>query len=314
VIPLADRNDPDTDKPAALIMHQHDPSRVGLDERQMRLLASTWTAAFSAAARQEKAVRLGEQLAETNRTLAEAQDKLTESESLARLGEMTAGAAHEMNNPLTVISGRSQLLADRLPDARDRAAAAAVHSAAQELSDLITSLHLIADPPEPTLAPANALDLLSAAVAKAKKRTGGNTQVHVTVPRNLPAMHVDAELLSMAALELIANAIESRPHTGVETWIEIDADQLLLCVSDDGCGMSPKAQRHAFDPFFSEKPAGRQSGLGLARARRLIELQHGRITIDSEPEKGTVARISLDQWRCPEKAETENTSAPKAAA
>jgi len=314
IIPLTDRHDPEPNRPAALLLHEHDPSQIGLDERQVRLLASTWTAAFSAAARQEQAVRLGEQLAETNRTLAEAQDKLTETESLARLGEMTAGAAHEMNNPLTIISGRSQLLADRLPDARDRAAAAAVHSAAQELSDLITSLHLLADPPEPTLAPTNALDLLSKAVAKAKSRTGGMTQVHVTVPRSLPPMNVDIELLSMAVVEMIVNAIESCPRTGVETWIEVDDDRLLLCVADDGCGMSPKAQRHAFDPFFSEKPAGRQCGLGLARARRLVELHAGRITLDSQPDTGTVARISLDQWRCEQKAPSETPTGAKAAA
>jgi signal transduction histidine kinase/HD-like signal output (HDOD) protein len=314
IIPLTDRDESSTDRPTAMLLHAHDPSRIGLDKRQMRVLASTWSAAFSAAARQEQAVRLGEQLAETNRTLAEAQDKLTESESLARLGEMTAGAAHEMNNPLTVISGRSQLLADRLPDARDRAAAAAVFSAAQELSDLITSLHLLADPPTPEPVRTNSLDMLSKAVARAKTRTGGGAQVHVTVPRDLPPMNVDAELIGKAVVELIANAIESRPRTGVETWIEIEGDQLKICVADDGCGMSPKAQRHAFDPFFSEKAAGRQCGLGLARARRLVELHGGRITIESEPEQGTVARISLDEWRCVEKADLKNPTRAKPAA
>ncbi|MEC9373112.1 MAG: ATP-binding protein, partial [Planctomycetota bacterium] len=78
-----------------------------------------------------------------------------------------------------------------------------------------------------------------------------------------------------------------------------------------GCGMSEHALRHAFDPFFSEKPAGRQSGLGLARAHRLVELHDGEVELRSEVGKGTSARIILERWRA--ERDTEEGHASQAA-
>lgn len=298
--------------PSALLLHDRDPDEVGLRLSQLRALVATWASAFASAARHEQAVRLGEQLADANRELAEAQAKLTESESLVRLGEMTAGAAHEMNNPLTVIAGRSQMLAKQLNNPRDRAAARAIEAAARELTDLITSLHLLADPPQPEPKRTNLLDVLSAAVARAKERSGVPASVQIQAPEGLPPALIDPSFIERAVVELVCNAVEAEPGGSVLVTARIDPvdDRLVITVADAGPGLSPKASRHAFDPFFSEKPAGRQSGLGLARTRRLVELHGGSVGVQSKPGEGAVAAIVLPDWREPsEEARIEQQKA-----
>ena len=71
----------------------------------------------------------------------------------------------------------------------------------------------------------------------------------------------------------------------------------MIRVKDEGPGLSEHALAHAFDPFFSDKPAGRQPGLGLAVARQFVEAHHGRLTLENGPAGGAVATISLGDWR-----------------
>src|SRR5690606_2253661 len=120
--------------PAVVLLHDREPGPDWPDRLCLGALAAAWGAGVAAAAQHEGARRLGERLAGSHGQLAAARLALAEAGSLARLGEMAAGAAHEMNNPLTIISGRSQLLAARAANERDRADAAAVSRAAQQLS------------------------------------------------------------------------------------------------------------------------------------------------------------------------------------
>ncbi len=133
----------------AVLAHDRVEASLRFAPALMQSLTSTWAAAVAAAAQHAGAKQLGEQLVEANRALAETQHKLTEARALARLGEMAKGAAHEMNNPLTIISGRSQLLASKLSVEHGREEAQAIAEQAHRLSDLITALHLFADPPAP---------------------------------------------------------------------------------------------------------------------------------------------------------------------
>ncbi|CAK9049032.1 Signal transduction histidine-protein kinase AtoS, partial [Durusdinium trenchii] len=104
---------------------------------------------------------------------------------------------------------------------------------------------------------------------------------------------VDEGLVQRILTEMLVNAAE----TGAPATLSVRIDPLDEClvfeVSDRGPGLSDRALRHAFDPFFSEKPAGRQPGLGLARAKRLAELMQGTLTIANGRDIGAVATLSL---------------------
>lgn len=283
----------------AVLLHDREIPRSLLRSPAMPALTSVWAGAIAAAAQHDGARRLGERLAEANRVLSETQSKLTEARSMARLGELAAGAAHEMNNPLTIISGRSQLLRTRLADEEMRRSADAIHEAAGRLTDLITGLHLFADPPRPLIALTDLTDLLAQVVRDVKlerhSRNQTVTPVRLMMEGQTHPIRVDPAQIGAACKELLRNAMESRPREIIELRVQTDEDdgRLIIEVRDDGKGMSPHALAHAFDPFFSEKEAGRQSGLGLAKARRLVELHDGDIELTSQPGKGSVARIVL---------------------
>jgi signal transduction histidine kinase/HD-like signal output (HDOD) protein len=290
-------------RPVVILIHDRDVSGT-LDRQMLHALTSTWSAAISAAVIQDAARRLSERLAASNRSLAEAQQRLAETESLARLGEMAAGAAHEMNNPLTVISGRAQLLAARLTGAETKAAAEGIVEASERLTDLITSLRLLAAPPTPALTECGVEDLVQAALQIARRRTGIETPVEAHISRSnapdggpgiSPSALLDKDMITTALAELLANALQASSGTLIRVRAHTTpADRRLVFVVDDkGIGMSPRALQHAFDPFFSERPAGRGQGLGLTRARRLVELHEGDITLHSRPGQGTTATVTI---------------------
>src|SRR5690606_11291906 len=95
------------------------------------------------------------------------------------------------------------------------------------------------------------------------------------------------------------NAGDWSPEGIVIARVQIEGPDGRLCIriEDDGPGLSPKAMRHAFDPFFSERPAGRGRGLGLPLARRLVELHGGSLGLAPGDSGGTVATVSLPDWR-----------------
>ncbi|MEZ6243875.1 MAG: HDOD domain-containing protein [Phycisphaerales bacterium] len=284
-----------SDGVTALLLHEPDPTRDGFAPEELRALIGVWSSALLAAASREASGALSDKLVETNRALGEAQATLTARESLTRLGEMSAGAAHEMNNPLTIIRGRSQLLADRLQDPREKAAARAIAEASGRLAQLITAMHALASPPRPKLERHDAMQLVDEAIEVAKKRTGTNASVRVTTQTIVAPVVADREQLVAALAELISNAIEAAPGEIVELRVQTDPDdgRFVCRVVDRGPGLSDRAARHAFDPFFSEKAAGRQTGLGLARARRFAELHAGDVSLAKAPGRGTIATLSI---------------------
>lgn len=258
-------------------------------------LRAVWGRAVLAAGQHEGARRLGEKLAESQRRLNEMQHQLAERATMARLEQITAGCAHEMNNPLTVILGEVQRLSTELrgPDLRSRAER--IGRAARGLSDLVTSLHVLSSPREAEFRSVHAGELVRDAVAEARQRMGGGVNVRLVVGEGLSAASVDREFLTEAVVELLRNAEESGSDGLTEVAVHAGGKggRLEIRVKDRGRGMEPDVLHLAFDPFFSRRVAGRGAGLGLTRARRFVELMGGTLTLESVPDEGTTATISL---------------------
>lgn len=262
-------------------------------------LCRTWGTAIAAAAQHEGARQLGDQLAEVNRTLAEAQQRLVEQTSMARLGALASGAAHEMNNPLTVISGQSQrLLGMVADDLGQQRAAASIVEASERLSGLITSLHEFADHPvlhRVTTDVAGLLDQIVRDTAADLEAEAIHLSITLQIGAGLPSMWIDPDQFRDALLSLLANAAQAEATRSVHLSLRWDAggEQMIVEVQDDGEGMPPEVVEHAIDPFFSAKPAGRRIGMGLTRARRIIEAHGGTLALTSAVGNGTRVVISL---------------------
>ena len=287
----------DTDAGTAVIVH---PWRL---DRERGLALAAWRVAAMGAIERARTHRLNETLALLNADLASAQERAAEAESFARLGELTAGAAHEMNNPLTVISGRAQELRTAHGSGPLNDAADSIVRASDRLSRLITDLHFIATPPAPQRSATDLTEVLSRTTRRVREQREAldipAQPIKVTISGALPPVHIDGDLFSVALEELIRNALEAPDSAHVEVRIQTDDDfdRLMISVLDDGAGISPEALAHATDPFFSCRNAGRGIGLGLAKARRVVESHGGTLAVRPRAGRGTEAHITLTAWR-----------------
>ena len=271
--------------------------RLSPQVQELAAIANGWALALRTAQIREEARTLSEQLAEANRRLHNAQSEILRSRMMISIGEMAAGAAHEMNNPLAVISGRSQLLARTLEDPKHKAMAHLIHEQSHRLSAIITELMDFAKPEPPHPAEADLAELIRRAIHEAKaQHDPADRRLEVTMA-DVPPVIVDERQVCAALVEVVDNAIHATdPASGqIEIHAAFDhySSRVVVTVSDNGCGMDEGTVKRAFDPFFSNKPAGRRRGLGLAKALRWIEASGGSIRLESRPGQGTRGVILL---------------------
>jgi signal transduction histidine kinase len=231
--------------------------------------------------------------------VAQTHDRLLQRESLARLGEMAAGAAHEMNNPLAVISGRSQMLTAALPEgSKTQRDAQLVLEQAGRLSDMITSLHRFAEPNGASRCRTDVEALLEEVIARVRgnaEHTGHDVPIQLQIKSDLSQIDIDRDQIAGAVRELLLNATQVSPKTGVQVIAGIDPtdQQLIIQIVDDGDGMDNHVLSHATDPFFSAKPAGRRAGMGLTRASQWAAAHGGELLLQSTPSEGASAVIRI---------------------
>jgi signal transduction histidine kinase/HD-like signal output (HDOD) protein len=272
--------------------------RLSTQTQELVALAAGWALALRTSQIREEAKTLSEQLAEANRQLQTAQAEILRSRTMITVGEMAAGAAHEMNNPLAVISGRSQLLASQLTDPKHKAAAHLISEQSHRLSQIITELMDFARPTAAAPVETDLGELLARALHEAKAHAElPDRKVEVTVT-DVPPVTVDPNQVCAALIEVICNALQATDKVvggGVAIHAAYDpiTKRVVLTVTDSGCGMDEVTQRRAFDPFFSSKPAGRRRGLGLPKALRWIESSGGSMRLESRLGQGTRVIVLL---------------------
>lgn len=276
---------------------EEDSDRLSGIRVELSGLVSGWSLALRTSQIRDEARQLAEQLAEANRNLQDAQGELTRVRTLTTIAEVAAGAAHEMNNPLAVISGRSQLLASALTDDKLKRSAQLVAEQADRLSGMITELMDFAKPRSPETRESDVSTMVRQSV-EAARNAGELTDRQVDVALgDVPMVQVDPVQVGAALTEVLANASQAtEANTGV---IRVTAahdpfgGNVVLTVTDNGGGMDEHTARRAFDPFFSSRPAGRRRGMGLAKAQRWIEGCGGSIRLETRVGGGTRVIIVL---------------------
>src|SRR5947207_916486 len=183
--------------------------RLSPQAAELSALCTGWSLALRTAQIREESRTLAEQLAEANRQLLTAQSELLRSRTIVTVGEMAAGAAHEMNNPLAVISGRSQLLASQLEDVRHKAAAKLIHDQSQRLSNIITELMDFAKPQAARPSEIVPAELIDHALHESAMTTDPGRRVIETTIGDVPFVRVDPTQVTAALIEIIGNAVQA---------------------------------------------------------------------------------------------------------
>jgi signal transduction histidine kinase len=222
------------------------------------------------------------------------QREATQRERLSSLGRLSTVVAHEIRNPLMII--KTSLRALR----RENAGPDQVRAAAKDIDEEISRLNRIvaevldfARPIKFELAPAD-LNAMAQDAARAATAADGTVRIRLDLDPGLPSMTTDMERLRHALLNILSNAVQAVAGRQADVRLQtsrIDARRLAIVVTDNGEGIATEDLPRLFDPYFTTRRTG--TGIGLAISRNIIEGLGGRITVASEPDRGTEVRIEL---------------------
>jgi two-component system, NtrC family, sensor histidine kinase HydH len=257
---------------------------------------------------------LAERLAETNRRLEQAQDEARRSERLAALGQLSAGLAHEIRNPLGVIKGSAEMLTQKLQasDELSRELAGYISTEVNRLSALVTEFLDFARPLHAQPEPADLIALIDRVIQVVAPRfVNSNIRVERDYVPDLPLVPLDESLCEQAFLNIVQNAYEAMQDDGpggtfrvqVRTVIRNDRHGVELRFSDTGPGVPQELREEIFNPFVTTKKSG--VGLGLSIVSKIIDGHHGSIRVENAPEGGAVFTIFFPLEESGGQTETE---------
>jgi signal transduction histidine kinase len=227
---------------------------------------------------------------------------------LASLGEMAAGIAHELKNPLAGIEVMAGLLRRQVPDKKDaQSLLADILSEAKLANAIVVEMLEFVRPVRLQVEHTAIADVLHQSVLLAEsKAPRGSITVTMDVPNGLPQIEGDQHQLCQVFTNLIANAFEALEGKGAvaitASMGEIEPDPefgvapelsptVVIDVADNGPGVPPELSDRIYDPFFTTKVKG--TGLGLGIVRKIVDAHDGRIDLHSSPEAGTRFRVTL---------------------
>ncbi|MGC2659953.1 MAG: ATP-binding protein [Bryobacteraceae bacterium] len=237
-----------------------------------------------------------ERLAQTNRDLREAQASLRRSERLAALGQLTAGLAHELRNPLGTIKASAEMLTEKSTLARPEVMsemAGYIATETDRVNGLISNFLDFARPLQihPVIS-----DLHSVIADVVRQQGDLATKNEVTVSvKEAPSLNkfcFDPDLLKIALSNLLQNAIQASPaNSTVEIRAEPANENVRIVVADRGKGIAAEHRENIFNPFFTTKSQG--VGLGLAIVSKIVDEHQGQIHLDSQLGQGTTFTLTL---------------------
>ena len=233
------------------------------------------------------------------------QMRLTEAERLGALGTLSAGIAHEVNNPLSYVIAnlwyvRSALQkqgAGEVPSDDLDEVLAEAEEGAERVAAIVRDLKVFSRRSDEVLETSDPRAALEFALRLTANERQFRARLHTDIGR-LPLVHGASSRLSQVFVNLLANAAQSLPdgestkHV-VSVRARVDGTSVLVEISDTGRGMTPEQRRRAFEPFFTTREVGGGTGLGLAICHGIMTQLGGELTIDSTPGRGTCVSVRL---------------------
>lgn len=235
------------------------------------------------------------QLAEANKSLQEATDAVRRTERLAALGQLSAGLAHELRNPLGTVKASAEMLERNLASGDDvsRELAGFITSEVDRANSLVTKFLDFARPLRAQRRITDLSEALDHAVLQLERHT---PPLPVVVYKNyspdIPPFAFDPQLIERVVYNLLLNAAQASPAGAAITLKTKPVDDYAeIAVIDRGSGVDPAHRENIFNPFFTTKREG--VGLGLAIVAKIVDEHGGRIAVESDPGVGSVFRVLL---------------------
>ncbi|MBZ5600546.1 MAG: hypothetical protein LAN83_19765 [Acidobacteriia bacterium] len=280
-------------------LQEYELTTVGVTELAIRILffflAALVVNRFAVENRRQTSLyqRLAEQLADTNRQLRQAQAEARRSERLAALGQLSAGLAHEIRNPLGVIKGSAEMLHQKLDASNPLASELAgyISSEVNRLSVLVSRFLDFARPLRTETRPQSVTDLLDRALKSvAEQWQGGTVTVEYAYQEDLPLLPLDEDLCEQAFINLVQNAYEAMGSQGGTLRVDVAAANMNgrrgveVRLKDSGPGIPADLREQIFNPFVTTKSTG--VGLGLSIVSKIVDEHKGSIRLESAPQQG----------------------------
>ena len=247
----------------------------------------------------QKAQAAAEELARANRNLKEAQAQVRRAERIAALGQLTAGLAHELRNPMGTMKTSAELLARNVAaeNAVAREMAGFIAEEVDRTNSLITRFLDFARPQHLKMEQGDLPAMLDRAIVRFEREQASAGRTGITIFKNysldVPPVTFDAELMERVIVNLLTNAAQASPPNSVVTVkTQLTGDgKAEIAVIDRGSGIDPKNLENIFNPFFTTKSDG--VGFGLAIVAKIVDEHGGRIEVESTPGEGSVFRVQL---------------------
>ena len=248
----------------------------------------------------ERYRKVAEQLRETNKQLEQAQAEARRSERLAALGQLSAGLAHEIRNPLGVIKGSAETLGRKLPteDPVAKELADYISSEVNRLNSLVSRFLSFAKPLDLKKEPEDILQIVEHALKAVQEHCpASKVEVERAYSTEIPTVPVDAELTEQVFKNLIFNAYEAMEPVGGRLRVEVSKEfsdgrrGVEVAFSDTGPGVPPDLREQIFNPFFTTKSNG--VGLGLSIVSKIVDDHGGWIRVEPVPGEGACFRVFL---------------------
>ena len=244
--------------------------------------------------------------------LARQRDLLHQSEKLIALGELLAGVAHELNNPLSVLVGQALMLKETAPDPRVAARAEKIGNAADRCARIVKTFLAMArhEPSEIEPVDLNAVIESALEVTAYPLRTSG-VEVTLRQAKDLPTVTANADQMRQVFTNLIVNAQNALQDKDENRQLKITTryqprhDKIVVKVKDNGPGIPDEIRSRIFEPLFTTKSVGAGTGMGLALCHRIVEAHGGTIDLERANGDGSVFTVRLPRARKDHRPEAE---------
>jgi two-component system, NtrC family, sensor kinase len=236
------------------------------------------------------------ELEEKNRLLVQTREELLRVEKLAAIGELAAGVAHEINNPMAIIRGNTELLQLSVPeDASNREEVDTIFQQVKRVERIVSNLQKFARREQREMGPVLLNDLLHEIVVQIRHQVPlKGIRVVESYSKTVEVVEGDGDQLRQVFTNLVLNGVQAMPEGGVLTLKSADvggADLYEVRVSDTGIGIAPENLSQVFNPFFTTKSSG--TGLGLSVSYGIVREHGGSIDVESVPGSGSTFSVVL---------------------